>query len=120
MQFDMGKGDINKIVQVLHNLINNAIKFTERGEVTVATTRDEGNIHVMVRDTGTGIRQEDMTKLFYAFERIDERRNNRIDGTGLGLVICKEIIEKHNGKIWAESEFGKGSTFHFVLPSETR
>ncbi len=108
--------DEDKIVQVLNNLVSNAVKFTDKGGITITTTKKEGNIHVMVEDTGIGIKQEDMPKLFYTFEQVNGAEGIRTQGTGLGLAICAEIIKKHEGNIWAESEFRQGSTFHFILP----
>ncbi|MDP2923324.1 MAG: ATP-binding protein [Candidatus Omnitrophota bacterium] len=108
--------DKDAIAQVLTNLINNAVKFTEAGDITVNTWQDDKFVHVAVQDTGSGIKNEDIHRLFHAFEQLERKKGKKTEGTGLGLVICKEIIEKHGGRIWAESEFGKGSTFHFTLP----
>ena len=112
--------DRDKIIQVLTNLINNAIKFTEKGHITVYTKPDNGFIRISVQDTGAGIKQEDIPRLFLQFEQIDKGIDRKTGGTGLGLAISKEIVARHNGKIWAESDFGKGSTFHFVLPVPER
>jgi len=80
-------------------------------------TSQKGNfIEVSVRDTGTGIKPEDFPKLFRQFEQLEKGISRKTGGTGLGLAISKEIIEKHGGKIWAESEFGKGTVFSFILP----
>ena len=106
--------DKDKITQVLTNLLNNAIAHTEKGCITVHAALDGGSLHVSVRDTGIGIKAEDLPKLFQAFEQLDS--GGKKGGTGLGLAISKEIIIAHNGKIWAESEPGKGSVFHFTLP----
>lgn len=111
------KFDRDKIVQVLTNIIGNAIRFTQKGEVTVATVREEGVIHVSVRDTGPGIKETDVPKLFHPFEQLDKGEKRMAGGTGLGLAISKEIIERHQGKIWAQSKFGEGTTFHFTLPA---
>jgi signal transduction histidine kinase len=112
--------DADKITQVLTNLVSNAIKFTEKGNVTMKTIRGENIIHVLVSDTGCGIKKEDEPKLFRKFEQLSIGGERKTGGTGLGLAICKEIIEQHRGKIWAESELNKGSTFHFVLPIKER
>jgi PAS domain S-box-containing protein len=104
--------DRDKIIQVLTNLVNNALKFTEKGGITITTGRGDNFIQVSVKDTGLGIKKEDFPKLFQQFAQLERRTG----GSGLGLAICKEIIEAQRGKIWVESEFGKGSTFHFVLP----
>ncbi|OQA91088.1 MAG: Aerobic respiration control sensor protein ArcB [Elusimicrobia bacterium ADurb.Bin231] len=113
------KFDMDKINQVLTNLINNAIKFTDAGEINLGTVFEENKFaKVYVSDTGPGIKTEDIPKLFQKFAQIAVSNNRKPGGTGLGLAICKEIIERHNGKIWAESEFGKGTTFYFILPVE--
>lgn len=104
--------DKDKIIQVLVNLLNNAIKFTDKGRISVVSRRDESSVHISVQDTGDGIASKDMGRLFKTFEKLNTDR----DGTGLGLAISKEIILAHNGKIWAESELGKGTTVHFTLP----
>jgi PAS domain S-box-containing protein len=108
--------DRDKITQVLTNLVNNAIKFTEKGSITIKTMQEVNAIHVLVTDTGPGIKEEELAKLFQSFQRLDTAREKRIEGTGLGLAISKEIIKMHNGKIWVESKFGEGSTFRFSLP----
>ncbi|MFH1318307.1 MAG: ATP-binding protein, partial [Candidatus Omnitrophota bacterium] len=114
------KFDKDRINQVLTNLLNNAIKFTDTGTVTVRT-KIEGNIvHIMVEDTGLGIKEEDIPKLFESFQQLLMPRERTVGGTGLGLAISKEIITQHKGKIWVESVFGKGSVFHFVLPINER
>jgi PAS domain S-box-containing protein len=109
--------DRDRIAQVLSNLVNNAMKFTEKGEIIIFTEREPSCIHVKVSDTGMGIGLKDMSRIFQSFEQLELAGNAKIEGTGLGLAICKEIIEQHNGKIWVESEANKGSTFHFVLPT---
>jgi|GEM_PF-2883872 PAS domain S-box/PAS domain S-box/PAS domain S-box/PAS domain S-box len=108
--------DKDKISQVLTNLLSNAIKFTDKGSISVSTRHEDGVVHVIVEDTGTGIQAEDIPKLFHTFEQLNSGAGRKKGGTGLGLAISKEIILAHNGKIWAASEFGKGSKFHFTLP----
>ena len=112
--------DSDKIVQVLTNLLGNAVKFTEKGSIAITTSKGENTILVSVSDTGRGIKKEDLPRLFHEFEQLTEGRERKTGGTGLGLVISKEIIRQHGGKIWAESEYDKGTTFHFVLPIEER
>jgi signal transduction histidine kinase len=112
--------DVDRITQVLTNLVSNAFKFTEGGKVAIATSNGENVVRVRVSDTGCGIREEDIPKLFRKFEQLAIGGERKTGGTGLGLAICKEIIEHHGGKIWAESEFEKGSTFQFVLPVNER
>ena len=110
------KFDSDKITQVLTNLLSNAIAHTEKGCITIHAYYERKTLHVAVRDTGVGIKAEDLPRLFQAFEQLGSGSNRKIGGTGLGLAISKEIILAHNGKIWAESEPGKGSVFHFTLP----
>jgi len=110
----------DKIMQVLMNLVNNAIKFTDQGGVTITSAKEGKTIRISVQDTGPGIKEEDLPRLFHEFEQLTDISNRKPGGSGLGLVISKKIIERHNGKIWAESEYGKGTTFHFVLPVEER
>jgi two-component system sensor histidine kinase VicK len=108
--------DRDRIIQVLNNLVSNAINFTERGHIGVITQRKDNHILVMVEDSGIGIRPQDITKIFEPFKQVEALSSKKIKGTGLGLAICKEIVEQHQGKIWAESELGNGSRFIFVLP----
>jgi len=110
------KFDVDRITQVLTNLVNNAFKFTEKGSVIIKTGREENAVQVSVSDSGCGIKQQDMPKLFKKFEQLADSGERKTGGTGLGLAICKEIIEEHKGDIWAKSEMDKGSTFRFVLP----
>ncbi len=108
--------DRDKIIQVITNLLSNAIAHTEKGGIAVHAADEGGMLHVAVRDTGHGIKAEDLPKLFQPFEQLASDENRTAGGTGLGLAISKEIIMAHSGKIWAESEPGKGSVFHFTLP----
>ncbi|MFH1692545.1 MAG: MEDS domain-containing protein [Candidatus Omnitrophota bacterium] len=108
--------DKDKIIQVLVNLINNAIKFTESGGIEVFTTQESGDVHISIKDTGSGIKKEDLGMLFKSFGQLETNVGKQVKGTGLGLAISKEIVEAHKGKIWAESEMGKGTTFHLTLP----
>lgn len=111
--------DHDRITQVLVNLVNNAIKFTEKGSITIRTEQSENFINICVEDTGLGIRKESLDKLFASFSQIISGKLKR-EGAGLGLVISKKIIEQHNGKIWCESDYGKGSKFCFSLPLEQK
>ena len=110
------KFDRDRIVQVLTNLVSNAIKFTQNGSIVIASSRGDNAIQVSVKDTGPGVKEEDMGKLFQQFRQLEKITERKTGGTGLGLAISKEIIEKHKGRIWAESEFGKGTTFCFIIP----
>ena len=111
------KFDRDKIIQVLTNLISNAIKFTEKGMISIRCRHEGNTVRVAVQDTGAGIKEEDIPRLFHRFEQLE---NTKTGGTGLGLAISKEIIDLHRGKIWIESEEGKGSTFLFLLPIKER
>lgn len=111
--------DRRRVEQILLNLINNAIKFTDRGQVCVACEPGNRCIVTRVTDTGCGIKKEDMEKLFTSFRQLDAGIDRRHDGTGLGLAICKKLVSLLGGNISAESKWGVGSTFTFTLPSET-
>lgn len=113
--------DKDRTLQVFANLINNAVKFTpENGTITVHALNDTDNkfIRVIIEDTGMGIQDEDKEKIFEKFKQADNIMTREAGGTGLGLPICKNMIEQNGGKIWVESEFGKGSKFIFTLPKE--
>ena len=112
--------DRDKVIQVLMNLIGNALKFTPtRGEVTVAFTKNSAAwMQISVTDTGPGIPAEEVNKVFARFYQIGQAGTQKTQGTGLGLAISKALVEMHGGKIWVESEAGKGSTFSFTLPAE--
>ncbi|BBI99952.1 hypothetical protein FGKAn22_16450 [Ferrigenium kumadai] len=102
--------------QVLYNLLSNAVKFTDKGTVTVSAAIEDQQLHLKVIDTGIGIRSEDMDRIFVEFSQVDASHARRHEGTGLGLVLSKRLLEAHHGRIWVESNFGEGSTFHAVLP----
>src|SRR4030042_2039341 len=108
--------DRDKVTQVMSNLVNNALKFTKEGHITVATSESEDAIQVSVSDTGCGIKKEDLPRLFHEFEQLETVGIEKPRGTGLGLAISQEIVNRQNGDIWAESELGKGPTFFFTLP----
>ena len=112
----LGHGDGRRLTQVLLNLVGNAIKFTDQGEVAIKATASDGAFTVAVRDTGPGIAPSDQGKIFEEFQQADSSATKRKGGTGLGLSIAKRIIEMHGGHIWVESEVGKGSTFAFSIP----
>jgi signal transduction histidine kinase len=112
------RGDRDRLVQVLINLGSNAVKFTERGGITFSARRQENGIVVSVADTGIGIASENCARVFDKFHQIGDTLTDKPAGTGLGLSICKEIIDRHGGRIWVESEPGKGSEFKFTLPVE--
>jgi signal transduction histidine kinase len=109
-------GDERRISQVLVNLVGNAIKFTDSGEVRVEVTRADGSFMVSVADTGPGIAATDQERIFEEFRQAQSSTTQKKGGTGLGLAIAKRIVELHGGKISVESEIGKGSKFTFTLP----
>jgi len=111
-----GKGDEQRIAQVILNLLGNAIKFTEQGEVKVEATISNETFLVSVFDTGPGLSEADQKKIFEEFQQADESSTRKKGGTGLGLAISKKIVEMHGGRIWVESTLGRGSTFWFTLP----
>jgi signal transduction histidine kinase len=115
-QLPPGRGDGRRLTQVLINLVGNAIKFTDAGEVAIKAEANNGSFYVSVRDTGPGISATDQAKLFQEFQQADDAITRKKGGTGLGLAISKRIIEMHGGKIWVESQVGEGSTFAFTLP----
>ena len=111
-----GRGDERRLAQVLLNLVGNAIKFTDKGEVAIKATTLDGSFTVAVRDTGPGIAASDQGKIFEEFQQADNSATKRKGGTGLGLSIAKRIIGMHGGRIWVELDVGKGSTFAFTIP----
>jgi signal transduction histidine kinase len=111
-----GHGDGRRLTQVLINLVGNAIKFTDAGEIAIRAEANNGSFHVSVRDTGPGISAANQAKLFQEFQQADNAITKKKGGTGLGLAISKRIIEMHGGRIWVESRSGQGSTFTFTLP----
>jgi signal transduction histidine kinase len=115
-ELPQGRGDERRLTQVLLNLVGNAIKFTDIGEVSIKGSSANGSFNVAVRDTGPGISTTDQAKLFREFQQADNSITKNKGGTGLGLAISRRIIEMHGGRIWVESSPGHGSTFAFTLP----
>lgn len=115
-------GDSVRIKQVMVNLATNAIKYTDEGSVTISAKVEHSDdvdiLKYSVTDTGHGIRDEDKNKLFKSFSQIDQKKNHSVEGTGLGLAISKQLVELMDGKIGFESEYGKGSCFHFEVPQK--
>jgi signal transduction histidine kinase len=111
-----GHGDEHRLTQVLLNLVGNAIKFTDAGEVAIKVTAANGWFSVAVRDTGPGIDPANQTKLFEEFQQADNSITKAKGGTGLGLAISRRIIELHGGRLGVQSSLGKGATFTFELP----
>lgn len=113
-------GDRDRLQQVVGNLLNNAVKFTRQGSITLRAGRMGDEIHVAVVDTGIGIAVADQERIFEKFRQVGEVMTDKPKGTGLGLSICREIMEHHDGRIWVESEKGRGSTFTISLPLAAR
>jgi len=111
--------DPTRMTEVIQNLIDNAIKYTNEGTITVKLTGDGGVVQIQITDSGIGIPSEDIPHLFQKFYRVDNSATRTVGGTGLGLYICKRIVELYQGRIWVESAFGKGSTFFINLPRLT-
>ncbi len=115
-------GDDLRLKQVILNLMGNAVKFTREGAVTLGInyyrTSEGIDLYVSVKDTGIGIRKEDIEKLFDSFQQVDTKRNRRMEGSGLGLAISKQMIELMGGQLMVESEYEKGSEFHFMVPQK--
>ena len=111
--------DKDRLIQVLENLLSNALKFTDNGEIKIGAKRIGNNLLFYVSDTGIGIELKDQKNIFNRFIQIEGNRllRKKAKGTGLGLAICSEIVEHYKGKIWVESEVGQGSTFYFTLPA---
>ncbi len=109
-------GDSDRLIQVVINLISNAVKFTDEGSITCSAALKDGQIVVGVTDSGIGIAPADQPKVFEKFKQVGDTLTDKPKGTGLGLPICKEIVEYHGGSIWVESTPGQGSTFSFSLP----
>jgi signal transduction histidine kinase len=113
-------GDERKIKQILLNLLSNAVKFTpEGGRISITANKTENGAEISVSDTGIGIAPEDQPKIFEEFRQVGSDSMHKTEGTGLGLTLAKKFVELHGGKIWVESEVGKGSTFSFTLPDKT-
>ena len=113
-------GDERKIKQVLLNLLSNAVKFTpEGGRIGIHARQADGSVEISVSDTGVGIAPEDQAKIFEEFRQVGADYAHKVEGTGLGLTLAKKFVELHGGRIWVESEVGKGSTFSFTLPERS-
>ena len=113
----IGLGDEQRLTQVLLNLVGNAIKFTDTGEVRVTAKSVNGHFAITVADTGPGILEQERTRIFDQFHQVDSSLTKAKGGTGLGLAIAKQIVEMHGGRIWVESTVGEGSTFQMEIPT---
>jgi len=105
-----------RLEQVIVNLVDNAIKYTNQGEVKISARKEDKTIRIDVEDTGIGIPEKDIPRIFERFYRVDKGRSREIGGTGLGLAIVKHIIQAHKGQIWVKSISGRGTTFSLSLP----
>ena len=112
----IGYGDERRLTQVLLNLVGNAIKFTDKGEVAIEAKATDGLFELSVRDTGPGISPEHQQRIFEEFQQVDDSTTRQKGGTGLGLAISKRIVELHGGAIRVASKMGVGSTFFVTLP----
>jgi len=110
------RADRIRMERILHNLVENAVKYSPGGEVRVSARQEGENLVVEVRDQGPGISPEDQAKLFQPFQRIRRDQSDAIKGTGLGLLVCRRLVEAHGGRIWLESSPGQGTAFLFTLP----
>jgi ABC-type amino acid transport substrate-binding protein/nitrogen-specific signal transduction histidine kinase len=115
-ELDLLVSDERRVRQVLINLLNNAIKFTEKGAVTITCLTSDSRVEVAITDSGIGIKDEDIGKLFKSFQQLDTGISRRYEGTGLGLSVCKRILDMLGGDIRVKSQYRKGSTFTFTLP----
>ena len=114
------KADQEKIEEVISNFLSNAMKYSHKGsKISIVCKKLNGSIQVSVIDEGIGINVKDHEKLFHRFYRVENEKMKNITGFGIGLYLSSEIIQRHKGKIWVESEEGKGSTFYFSLPLPT-
>lgn len=113
------RGDRVQLVQLIQNLLSNALKFSEasRPKIIIRSKNENGHVKFSVSDNGIGIPNEDLNKVFEIFRRLNTKRD--YPGTGIGLAICKKVVDRHNGRIWPESEYGKGTTFHFTINEDS-
>ncbi|MBI5681913.1 MAG: response regulator [Deltaproteobacteria bacterium] len=112
------KADKGKLKQIVLNLLSNAIKFNrENGQIDIKSYLKDGELYTSVKDTGVGIKSEDMDRIWHEFEQIDGSMTRQFEGTGLGLAVTKKLVELHKGRIWVTSEYGKGTIFTFVIPA---
>src|SRR5215203_419125 len=116
-EIDLLQGDERRIRQIVFNLLSNAVKFTPSGgRVEVSAAKENGEVRIAVRDTGPGNSAEDQARIFEEFQQARDSNGDRPEGTGLGLALSRSLVELHGGRIWVESELGKGSTFTFTIP----
>jgi signal transduction histidine kinase len=114
------RADRLRVERILYNLLDNAAKYSpDGGKIEVFAAQGEGHITVSVKDYGIGIPDTDQERLFQPFQRLAKDKPSRLKGTGLGLLVCRRLVEAHGGHIWVESKPGRGSAFHFTLPLAT-
>jgi signal transduction histidine kinase len=111
-----GRGDERRLTQVLMNLVGNAIKFTDVGQVSIEARVADGSFLVAVSDTGPGVSEADRQRIFEEFQQVDSSSTRKKGGSGLGLAISKRLVELHGGRLWVESTLGQGSIFYFTVP----
>ncbi|VVB89162.1 Methyl sulfide methyltransferase-associated sensor [uncultured archaeon] len=121
-QLECIEADRQKFKQVFINLLDNAVKFSkpDGGTVTITSKKEGSMAQFAVSDTGIGIKEENLEKIFQKFTQLDSGSSRKYGGVGIGLAISKQLIELHGGRFWAESKFGEGSTFTFSLPIEVK
>ncbi|MDQ1274973.1 MAG: two-component system, cell cycle sensor histidine kinase PleC, partial [Euryarchaeota archaeon] len=120
-QLGMICADKTRFKQILYNLTSNALKFTpEKGNVTIEANDFGNSILIRVNDTGVGISEADMSKLFQPFKQLNSCHSREYEGTGLGLALVKKFVEMHGGTIWVKSKIGEGSTFVFTIPFDPK
>ena len=113
----MVNADRDKIGSVISNLLSNAVKYSPKGkDIEVKCAIAGKNVQISIKDEGMGIKPQDKEKLFERYYRVQSNHTQHISGFGIGLYLCSEIVQRHQGEIWAESETGKGSTFYFSIP----
>jgi signal transduction histidine kinase len=116
----MADVDPQRIEEVLRNLLDNAVKYSpDGGTITIAGVPHEDHVLIRVRDEGIGIPPDALEKIFERFYRVPDERTQQVNGTGLGLAVCRGIVTAHGGDIWAECHIGGGSVFSFTLPAAT-
>ena len=119
-QLPRGRGDAQRLTQVLLNLVGNAIKFTDKGSVSIKVAAADGQFLVEVADTGPGIPPGEQQRIFEEFQQVDSSSTRKQGGTGLGIAIAKRIVEMHEGRIWVESELDRGSCFRVQVPMRVK
>lgn len=110
------RADRIRLERILHNLVENAVKYSPGGEIRLSATPGESDVVIGIHDQGPGLSLESQAKLFQPFQRLRNSETSNVEGTGLGLVVCRRLVEAHGGRIWVESKLGEGTSFCFTLP----